>query len=398
MLKTIASNTIAQLVAKFFGAGLTLITTYFTIRIAGLDLYGDLTKILVLVAVGFTAIDFGLNAEAIRSSDSPISLKNSLTSTLFARILLSLIAILVLNLIILFLPGGYSPAIKNIFWLGSISIVLQGIYTSGNVYFQYHLSYWRSTVSVVVGSLVGTLLTLYYLRFSPTLPHLVLATTTGYFVMAISTLLLLPSLSVSNLNLRSIFHTLRRSLLLGSILILSVLSSKIDTVLLGIFRSSSEVGQYGFAYRIFDVILVLPAFAMNAIYPLLVKQSSHSKSRQLVNQTVLVMGALSLVVAALTYYLSPYLSLVKSNLDLSITSLRYLTLALPFFYVTSPLMWSLISQKRDRQVIITYALALVFNATLNFILIPRYGAPAAAITTGATEILIFFSLLYFSRI
>ena len=66
MFKNIASNTLAQLTAKFFGAGLTLLTTFFTIRIAGLDLYGDLSKILVLVALGFTAIDFGLNADAVR--------------------------------------------------------------------------------------------------------------------------------------------------------------------------------------------------------------------------------------------------------------------------------------------------------------------------------------------
>ena len=60
MFKKIATNTLAQLVAKFFGAGLTLLTTYYIIRLAGLELYGNLTKVLVLVAVGFTAIDFGL--------------------------------------------------------------------------------------------------------------------------------------------------------------------------------------------------------------------------------------------------------------------------------------------------------------------------------------------------
>ena len=64
--KSIFSNTVAQLFAKFISAGLTLVTTVIIIRLAGASLYGDLTKSLVLVAIGFTAIDFGLNAEAVR--------------------------------------------------------------------------------------------------------------------------------------------------------------------------------------------------------------------------------------------------------------------------------------------------------------------------------------------
>jgi len=403
MLKKIASNTVAQLVAKFFGAGLTLLTTYFTIRIAGLDLYGDLTKILVLVAVGMTAIDFGLNAEAIRSSHTQKDITTNLQSAILARLFLSVMAVIALNFVIFFLPGGYSPEVKNIFWLGSLAIIFQGIYTSGNVYFQYHLQYWRSTISVVVGTLFGTLLTLFYLYSSPTLPHLILATTLGYFLMAISTMALLPLEFRSLRDYRRVIGTLRlivpllhRSLPLGSILILSVLASKIDTVLLGIFRSSGEVGQYGFAYRIFDVILVLPAFAMNAIYPIIIR--ARNDATHLIRRTTATLGVISIFVAILVWFLAPYIDYLKPGMNISITSLRYLLLSLPFFYVTSPLMWSLISQKRDRQVILTYALALIFNTVINLTFTPTFGAPAAALTTGATEVLIFFSLLYFSRI
>ena len=146
MLKKIFSNTVAQLVAKFFGAGLTLLTTYYTIRLAGLDLYGDLTKILVLVAVGFTAIDFGLNAEGLRSSRDDLSMRQSLAQILLARLLLSVAVVIVLNLIVGVLPGGYSPEVKSVFWVGSLAIIFQGIYTSGNAWFQYQLSYWRSAI------------------------------------------------------------------------------------------------------------------------------------------------------------------------------------------------------------------------------------------------------------
>lgn len=397
MLKAVASNTMAQLVAKFFGAGLTLLTTYFTIRFAGLPLYGDLTKILVLVAIGFTVIDFGLNAEAVRYGTTPSRLRSVLGSVILARLFLSLLVIGALNLVIVFLPGGYSPAVKHIFWLGSLAIIFQGLFTSSNSYFQSTLSYWRSTISVVAGSLTGTALTLYYLFSSPTLPHLVLANTFGYLVIAVCSILLLPSLKSNIWNLKSILSLLRRALPLGLILIASVLASKVDTVILGIFRSSSEVGQYGFAYRIFDVILVLPVFVMNSLYPVLIRRQGDSALAPLVRRTTLAMGTLGVLVAISLWISAPLVLYVRPELFASIQILRLLALATPLFYVTAPLMWALISARRDQLVLWVYLAAAIFNTLTNLVFVPSHGAPAAALATGATELLIFLSLLYFSR-
>ena len=243
MLKKIFSNTVAQLVAKFFGAGLTLLTTYYTIRLAGLDLYGDLTKILVLVAVGFTAIDFGLNAEGLRSSRDDLSMRQSLAQILLARLLLSVAVVIVLNLIVGVLPGGYSPEVKSVFWVGSLAIIFQGIYTSGNAWFQYQLSYWRSAISVIVGSLVGTLLTFYYLKHSPLSPILS-CHTLGYF-HALTTLLLLQVHGFTTMRIHDVAVLLRRSLVLGLILIASLLPAKLTLSSSGL--SPLRRGrQYGF--------------------------------------------------------------------------------------------------------------------------------------------------------
>ncbi|OGD74123.1 hypothetical protein A2228_03075 [Candidatus Collierbacteria bacterium RIFOXYA2_FULL_46_10] len=397
MFRTIASNTTAQLLTKFFGAGLTLLTTYFTIRLAGLELYGDLTKILVLVAVGFTIIDFGLNAEAVRSSLTPTELLSHLQTVFLSRLFLSFLAIISLNLVIAFLPGGYSPAVKSVFWLGSLAIIFQGVYTSGNAYFQARLLLWRSALSVIVGSLFGALLTFYYLKYSPTLPHLVLANTLGYLVMAICSILLLPSLTSKGWRLTSIFPFLRRSLTLGLILIASVLASKIDTIILGVFRSSYEVGEYGLSYRIFDVFLVLPVFVMNAVYPFLVKAKTKGSSSALISQTTKSMVVLGVGAAIFLYLAAPFVGYLKPGLILAPHVLRLLSLSLPLFYVTAPLMWGLIALRRDKQVIQIYLAAAILNGFLNLIFIPLFGPLAAAIITGLTELFILLSLLYFSR-
>ncbi len=394
MFKLIASNTTAQLVAKFFGAGLTLLSTYFIIRLSGLSLYGDYTKVVVLVAVGFTLIDFGLNAEAIRRH-TPTPL------VILTRLFLSCLVLVILNLFINFLGGGYSPSVKGVFWLGSLAIIFQGIYTSTNAYFQAQLSYWRSTLAVIVGSLFGTLLTLYFL-FQPAivqgniLAYLILANTLGYLLIAACSLLLLPRTQFENwriIDLRLVLPLLRRALPLGGILIASVLASKIDTIILGIYRTSSEVGAYGFAYRIFDVTLVVPVFIMNSLYPLLLQH----QSGQLLKKTLITLGSLGLLAGIVLYLLAPLITLIRPELFPSIPILRTLALSSPLFYLTAPLMWQLIATQKDHFVLATYCLAALFNLVVNLTLIPSFGAPAAAITTGVTELFIFLSLLYFFR-
>lgn len=392
MFKKIASNTIAQLVAKFFGAGLTLLTTFFTIRLAGLDLYGDLTKILVLVAIGFTTIDFGLNAEGIRSATKKNSMEGVLKHIIYTRLLISLVVAFVLNLIIYALPGGYSPEVKSIFWLGSLAIIFQGIYSSSNAWFQYNLSYWRSTISVGVGSLMGTILTLYFLYSSPTLSNLVLANTFGYLIIALTSWVLLPKLDYSTPSKSEIITLLRRSLILGSILIASVLAGKIDTIILGVYRSSAEVGQYGFAYRIFDVVLVFPVFVMNAIYPLTLQVIAKQTGKNLIKHTLMVMAGTGIVGGIVLWYCAPLISLIKPGMELSISVLRTLSYSLPLFYLTAPLMWSLISQRRDKVVLLIYLFAGLINGTLNLFYVPRYGVHSAAIITGITELFILTSL------
>jgi len=400
MLKKVASNTFAQLVAKFFGAGLTLLTTYYTIRVAGLELYGDLTRILVMVAVGFTIIDFGLNAEGIRSSKSRSDMQNTAQRILLTRLILSFVIILILNLIVYLLPGGYSQTIKSIFWLGSLAIVFQGLYTSANAWFQYTLSYWKSTFSVIIGSTTGTILTLYYLFNNPSLSNLVMANTFGYFIMAICSLIFmfpkLEKLAVLSLLL-DVLPLLKRSLVLGLILIASVLASKFDTVILGVFRQSSEVGEYGFAYRIFDVILVVPVFVMNAVYPLFIKERINGINSQIISKSAKYMGLLGVLAGIVLWFGAPLVSYVRPDLHTSIEVLKILAYALPLFFLTAPLMWGLIGQNKDKIVLSMYLLAALLNITLSLLFIPAYGALAAAINTGITELFILLTLLYYTK-
>lgn len=396
MFKKIASNTLAQLVAKFIGAGTTLLVTVLIIRLAGPSLFGDLTKSLSLIAIGCAGIDFGLNAVVVRSLGRAKNQPHLISDLIGARLVLSFFAIAILNLVVSILPGGYNDVIKSVFWVGSLAILFQGFITSMNSWFQYQENYWSSAASAIVGSLVSAGLTYYYVYHSPTLVHFLFSNTLGYLTTAITAYLLGRQIITPTFNPKRIYGLAKSSLLLGGILLASILASKLDSVILGVFRSSAEVGEYGFAYRIFDVILVLPVFIMNAIYPKLVKGSKES-TRQLVQGSLWVLGGLGLLVASSVWVFAPWILYIKPGLTLSVDSLRLLVISLPLFFLTAPLMWFLISKNHEKFVFKTYLAATLVNAALNLIWIPHYGAPAAALTTGITELFILICLVYTAR-
>lgn len=153
--------------------------------------------------------------------------------------------------------------------------------------------------------------------------------------MAASSILLLPRFSLSTFHLSLILPLLRHSVTLGLIIIASVIASKIDTIILGVYRLSSEVGQYGFAYRIFDVILVLPVFVMNVIYPLSMQQSQQKNRTKLISQTTKTLAIIGIFVAVILWISSPMVNLVRPGMDLSSNVLR-IFVSPPFPSSTSP--------------------------------------------------------------
>jgi O-antigen/teichoic acid export membrane protein len=304
--------------------------------------------------------------------------------------------VLLTTLIVATLPGGYAGEVKSVFWLGSIAIIFQGLYTSMNAWFQYEEKYWYSSVATIGGTLLGTGLTYYYAVHSPSLSHFLGATTWGYVVMALCSMYLGRSMFSLTVSPARIKRLLKASLTLGAILLASVLASKLDTIILGVYRSASEVGEYGFAYRIFDVLLVFPVFIMNAVYPRLVKGTS-AQAHKLIRRSLPFMGALGLLLAVVSWIFSPWMLFIRPELTLSVSVLKTLSLSIPLFFVTAPLMWHLVSQRREKIVLAIYCAAALLNGLLNLTFIPASGPLAAAAITGFTELFILGALLYHSH-
>lgn len=402
--KKILTNTIAQLLGRGISTSFTFITTYLIIRLGDTTLYGDMTKALAILAICYTALDFGINAHVVRAySTLSQKARHSLFSNLLLlRVLMSVVIILISNLIVNLLPGslsgGYTLEVKQAFRLASFAILFQGVYTSTNSVFQHQLNYSKSVLASSLGAVTLFLASATVLLSGPTLNKLLLANVLGFFVTALVSLFFVRTWLASTINLGSALIVLKKSLLIGAVLLLSIIATKADVVILGIFRASSEVGEYGLAYKILDLALVLPVFIMNAVYPFMLKKASNQqKVKQVLQKTLKILLPLSILGGSLLYFLSPLITLIKPGLYLSISSLKILAFSLPLFYLSAPLMWLLITLKLEKQLVKIYLFAAAINIIGNYTYIPHLGSTAAAALTIVTESFILTGLFFVAK-
>lgn len=398
--KNIILNTAVQVIGKVATSFLTLGATLLIIRALGAGVYGDLAKVTALLAIGYATLDFGINALVVRELEGKTTeeKKSLLANTLFLRLIMSLLVIIIISAVVFLLPvgqnSGYTQEVKSAFFLGSISIILLGIHTSTNALFQHLTRYDKVVIPAVLGATVMLGLTYRALQLDISISSLVIPIIAGYATTAIASLIFARKWITVKVSLSQVLRLVKLAVPIGIVLILSILANKTDMIILGVLRSSQEVGEYSFAYKIFDFALVFPVLVMNAAYPIILR---HRNKRRLTNQATKVLLKLGLAAMFITILASPLISLIRPDLLTSISTLRILSLSLPLFYVTAPIMWQLIAQRQELLLIKIYLVASIVNIVGNLALIPFYGATASALLTIATEASILIGLYYVRR-
>jgi O-antigen/teichoic acid export membrane protein len=171
---------------------------------------------------------------------------------------------------------------------------------------------------------------------------------------------------------------------------LGLLLFKVDTLLLGLLRSSAEVARYEAAYKFLEVSRFAVRPAGMVFFPLsaqLVAREDWTGFFALGQRLALGAGGIGLVVAAAAMSLAPWLvPLVWGPAyGSSIPILRVLFLAAPFVFLSFVGTFLAQALHLERLVVRIVLASVVGNILLNALVIPRFGALGAAWTTVASE-------------
>ncbi len=401
-------NTMIQTAGRLFTGVITYLITLLLVRQYGPIGFGEFIKILTFVSYFYIMADFGLNAVVVKQLEEKVDNKYLLGNLLGLRMAISLVLIFVAVSLLAFLPQGvnqgFTPVVRIGIIIGSLTILTQSIITTTNAYFQKTLRYDKSVLAAALGYLLSFLLAYIFASSQAPIFLLALAYVSGGVLTVAVSFWLLPEKIIPQFDFfywRSIFV---KSLPLGLTLILNLVYFKADSFILTLLRSTEEVGVYGLAYKFFETALVFPTFFMNSMYPVFLAKLKIRREDFLVifKKSGVVLVFSSLLITAALYVFAPLLINFTSgpkSLDFigATGALRVLSLSLPFFFISSFLMWFLITHDKQKILVPIYTLSMFLNVVLNLVLIPVYGYMAAAVTTLMTEAFVTILLLLPSK-
>ncbi len=395
-VRLLATNTLAQMIGKAATVGSTILIGRMISSPEGLGKPGfDAYTIIVAYAAYFYIItDFGFNAIATKAITEEEQKSASYVSNLLGlRLVLSLGLIMVGLAVLSFIPA-YTTTIKLGIILMLVTIVSQAIFTNGNILFQARMRYVHSTIAVIVGSAVSLAAAFVVYSMSGNVYGYLGAIVLGSIVMAAVSLAQVRAMVP--IKIKFDWDTWRyvsfAALPLGMTIVFNLLYIRSGFFILSI-HDPDYYGIYTMAYRVFDAVLVLPVFVVNALYPIMVQRLQQGKPvfKRLFIRSLFGMATASLLVMIAMWLLAPvaiWLSTANHVFHEAISALRWLSILVPIFFISNIILWTLITLGRRKLLLVFYGIGAIVSLGLNIWLIPQYGYVAAIAATGIVESLV----------
>lgn len=384
-----------QVVSRVLGLALNLVLAR-RLLAAG---FGRYSLILVIIMLAGMAADFGTANIIIRDVSRRRERANSF---LIAALLLKLVTTLLVTAAVgtIILLGGFSRELAVPLFIATLSIIPTSMSTVFESAFQAFERMDLSALADVVFSFALTIagIAIVY-RGGGVVQMTEVYLGASVFRLGYSSLWYsrLPRIPSSWKFDGDIFRNLvKESFPMLYWQFISLAYYKIDILLLGALRVSAEVGWYAAAYKLFEVITMFGWLAVQSLLPLMsmVYQKSRDSLFILFEKAMKYVWIAGLGVAIFMMALSgPAVALVLPPVyHPAVNVLKVLGFAVPLMVGCSLFGNMFVAMNVQGKVAKWSLLSLAVNVGFNLLLIPRYGAMGAAVTTLLSEI---FSFLFF---
>ncbi|HTC24272.1 MAG TPA: polysaccharide biosynthesis C-terminal domain-containing protein, partial [Gemmatimonadales bacterium] len=185
---------------------------------------------------------------------------------------------------------------------------------------------------------------------------------------------------------------------LFAVAILTLVHSRVDTVMLGFMGTYRDVASYQAAYKLLEASRFAVRPATTVLFPLLAAMAVRREwdgLRTYMGRALASAGWIGLGIAAVLALGADVIVRLAFGRQYADAAplLRVLVLSLPLLFVGNIAM--MVSQAicRERDLLVRLAVCLVINVGANLIAIPRWGPLGAAWTTVGSELLLCVLLL-----
>lgn len=394
--RKIAHNTIVQMGGKIVSTTLGLLSLALITRYLGQDGFGEYTTIITFLTILAVIADFGLTLvtvqmiSAVKEKNEEIKILNNL----FGFRLISIIALLLTApLIVWIFP--YSHTIKfgilitaPYFIFPALSQVIVGL-------LQKKLSMDRAALAEVISRLALVISIFLVWRLDWGLNGILISTVISgaisflaHYLLAKKFVLLKPAWDFSWWQ-----EIITRSWPLAITVILNLIYLRADIIFLSLFKSTGEVGLYGAAYRVVDVLTTLPFMFAGLVLPIMTAAWLDNKKEyfQKIMQKsfdIMIMVAMPLIFGGLLFA-EQIMTVVAGDEFISAGPiLKLLIIAVAAIFVGTIFSHAVIALNKQKKLIGFYAFTSFSSLIAYLIFIPKFSYLGAAWVTIYSELLI----------
>ncbi len=157
-----------------------------------------------------------------------------------------------------------------------------------------------------------------------------------------------------------------------------------DTILLGHFASVHEVGLYGAASRLVQIFYILPALFATVTFPVFVKKSVGETGIWFaLRKSLLLMTAVMIPLVLVMMFGSHLIIKILFGAEYAPAGILLAVLSLSYIpvFIGTLLNNVVFAENKQKQFVVANIIGMVINLILNLILIPKYHALGACVST-----------------
>lgn len=401
--RSVAHNTIIQFGGKAVSTALGLAAVALMTRYLGQAKFGWYTTTIAFLQFIGIIVDFGMTPVTGQMLSEPeYDNKKLLKNILGFRLATSGVAFGLAPFIVLFFPYPIEVKIAVSFTnISFLAISMRQVLTG---FYQKKLKMYVHAIGEVLGRifLVSGIATLIYMGTS-FLPFMIIVTFASIvytsFLFAYAWKQGYGGIRYDKKIWKDI--TIKMWPLAISIMF-NVIYLKGDTVLLSLFRPQSEVGIYGAAYKVIDVLTESAMMMMGLLLPLLTHAWSRGKMkefRQRLQKSFDVMMALGtpLVVGAIILSKPIMLMVAGGKFSESALPLEILSIAVFGVFLGATFSHTAVAMNKQKQTLWVYISDAILTLIGYLIFVPKYGMIGAAWMSVFAELYAGFFLFFTVR-
>lgn len=403
-----------QFSSKVLGTILGLLTISVMTRYLGQAGFGYYSIVMGFLQFFGILVDFGLTlttaqmlAKARAGGFDGWDEDTLFSNILGLRIVSAFLFLGLAPLIVLAFP--YEPIVKLGIAVGTISFFFMALNQIFLGYFQARLEMYWVSVAEIVNRIFLLLAILYCIRFDLGLLPIIGAVSVSNVIQFAC--LYFPARKLSRIRLGFSLTAWNAIWMctwpIALSIALNLLYLKTDILVLSVYRLPDEVGLYGAAYKVVDVLTTFPVLFAGLLLPLLTQYwntGDRERFKRLIQQGFDAMSVVAWPIMVGTFFVGgDVMALIAGeHFRDSGLILQLLIWASGIIFFNAVFAHAIVAIDQQKRTIFAYGVTAVIGVSGYFAFIPRFGATGAAAMTIVTEalvaILVFFAYRRFTNL